>query len=85
MVNLDDFNILTANFGGLNRDWSTGDFDRDGSVSLSDFNMLAANFGLGAGPAGPTPEDWAILAAAVPEPACAVIGLTLCAAILRRH
>jgi autotransporter-associated beta strand protein len=69
-VNLDDFNRLAANFGtGSGALWTQGDFDYDGIVNLNDFNKLAANFGLSA--AGPqvTPEDWAALGAAVPEPA----------------
>ena len=67
-VNLSDFNRLAANFGSTTGDWSQGDFNYDSNVNLSDFNRLAANFGLSA--AGPTvtPEDWARLGAAVPEP-----------------
>jgi hypothetical protein len=68
-VNLNDFNRLAANFGQNNRVWSQGDFNYDGLVNLQDFNALAANFGLTAGPDGPTPDDWAALAAAIPEPA----------------
>ena len=60
--------------GELQRDeqsWSDGDFNYDGNVNLLDFNKLAANFNLSAtGVNGqPTPQDWANLAAAVPEPA----------------
>lgn len=66
-VTLTDFNRLAATFGqaGL---WDNGDFNYDGLVNLQDFNLLAANFGLTASPAGPTPQDWANLGAAVPEP-----------------
>jgi autotransporter-associated beta strand protein len=73
-VNLGDFNALAANFGATGATvWTQGDFNYDGNVNLADFNLLAANFGLSA--AGPTvtPEDWAALGAAVPEPT----GLTL--------
>jgi hypothetical protein len=66
-VNLNDFNRLAANFGGSGKFWFEGDFDYDGLVNLEDFNRLAVNFGLSAGPDGPTPEDWAALASAVPE------------------
>ena len=74
-VDLLDFNALASGFGryGL---WQNGDFNRDGSVNLIDFNLLAANFGLSAmGAGGPTPQDWASLTAAGPEPcgACAAI------------
>jgi hypothetical protein len=49
--------------------WSQGDFTYDGIVNLQDFNRLAANFGLSAGADGVVdPEDWAALAAVVPEP-----------------
>jgi hypothetical protein len=67
-VNLADFNRLASNFG-TGDTWDEGDFNYDGNVNLADFNRLASNFGQSA--AGPTvtPEDWANLAAAVPEPA----------------
>jgi hypothetical protein len=67
-VNLADFNRLAAHFGSTDAFWSEGDFNYDGVVNLQDFNRLAANFGLSA--AGPevTSQDWAALAAVVPEP-----------------
>jgi T5SS/PEP-CTERM-associated repeat protein len=82
-VNLADFNALAANFGQSNRFWRQGDFNYDGTINLQDFNKLAANFGLGA--AGPqlTPQDWARLGAAVPEPS-AVLGLMSSALLVRR-
>jgi hypothetical protein len=88
LVNLADFNRLAANFGGTGKFWFEGDFNYDGNVNLSDFNRLATNFGLSA--AGPhvTPEDWARLGAAVPEPASGVVfGVASALAILRppRH
>ena len=67
-VNLQDFNRLAANFGSTSVNWDLGDFNYDSIVNLQDFNRLAANFGLSASPNGPTPADWASLAAAVPEP-----------------
>ena len=72
-VNLSDFNRLAANFGSTSGVWTQGDFNYDGNVNLQDFNRLAANFGLSA--AGPTvtPDDWARLGAAVPEPAGASV------------
>jgi hypothetical protein len=78
-VNLRDFNKLAGNFGQSGRTWHQGDFNYDGNVNLQDFNRLAANFGLTA--AGPevTPQDWAALAVAVPEPATmAVAAPALC-------
>jgi hypothetical protein len=68
VVNLDDFNRLAANFGSSSAFWTHGDFNYDTLVNLDDFNRLAGNFGLVASPGGPTPADWAALAAAVPEP-----------------
>jgi len=44
-VNLNDFNVLAANFGQSNRDFTQGDFDYSGNVNLNDFNILASNFG----------------------------------------
>jgi len=84
-VNLDDFNVLAANFGQANRTWQQGDFTYDGRVTLDDFNALAANFGLSAGPDGPTPADWSALASAVPE--STTLSVVLAAAFLarRRH
>ena len=84
-VNLQDVNRLASNFGvtgtGL---WTQGDFNYDGNVNLQDFNRLAANFGLSA--AGPevTPENWAALAAAVPEPSATVFA-PMAVPLLRRR
>ena len=72
-VNLADFNTLAANFGQSVDRWSRADFDFNGLVNLADFNLLAANFGLSAGASGPTPDDWAGLGAAVPEPGNATL------------
>jgi hypothetical protein len=44
-VNLDDFNILAANFGQNNRNFAQGDFSYDTLVNLDDFNILAGRFG----------------------------------------
>jgi hypothetical protein len=68
VVNLEDFNRLAANFGQNNRLWTQGDFTYDELVNLADFNRLAGNFGLSASGPDVTPQDWAALAAAVPEP-----------------
>jgi autotransporter-associated beta strand protein len=77
LVNLADFNRIAANFGQPGKFWFDGDFNYDGLVNLQDFNLLASNFGLSAGPDGVVgPQDWANLAAAVPEPAF-VCGLCL--------
>ena len=45
-VNLNDFNVLAANFGQSPRDFTQGDFNYDGIVNLNDFNILAAQFGV---------------------------------------
>jgi hypothetical protein len=44
-VNLDDFNVLAANFGQSGRDFTQADFTYDGVVNLDDFNVLASRFG----------------------------------------
>ena len=51
-VNLNDFNILAANFGQSPRDFTQADFNYDGVVNLNDFNILAARFGAALGPDG---------------------------------
>jgi hypothetical protein len=50
-VNLDDFNILAANFGQSGRDFTQGDFTYNGVVNLDDFNILASRFGQVVAPA----------------------------------
>ncbi len=50
-VNLSDFNILAANFGQSNRNFSQGDFNYDTIVNLIDFNLLASRFGQMVAPA----------------------------------
>jgi hypothetical protein len=85
-VNLQDFNRLAANFGSATAVWSQGDFDYNGSVNLQDFNRLAANFGLSAAGPSVTPDDWARLGAAVPEPASlALVALGAVALVRRRR
>jgi hypothetical protein len=54
-VNLNDFNILAANFGQSPRDFTQGDFDYSGNVNLSDFNILAGRFGTALVPATSAP------------------------------
>ena len=74
-VNLLDFNILAGHFNTSGAIWQTADFNADAVVNLLDFNILAANFNMTAtGIDGqPTPQDWANLAAAVPEPGSALL------------
>ena len=84
-VNLQDFNRLASHFGtGSAATWRDGDFTGDGAVNLQDFNRLASNFGLSAGPSGPTPVDWAVLGAAVPEPE-STAWAALLGGLIRRH
>lgn len=84
VVSLFDFNRLAANFGIGGALWTQGDFTYDGFVNLFDFNRLAANFGLLVGSDGPTPADWAALAAAVPEPGSALSMMMLAMGSLLR-
>ena len=87
-VNLNDFNVLAANFGTTGTaTWQTGDFNFDGNVNLNDFNLLAANFGqVIAGPSVSS-GDWSALASAVPEPAggCAALGVLVALGSRRRR
>jgi hypothetical protein len=52
IVNLQDFNIMAANFGQANRVFSQGNFNYDaaGLVSLQDFNLFAGKFGAALSP-----------------------------------
>lgn len=84
-VNLQDFNILAANFGASGVNWLMADFTGDGLVSLADFNILAGNFGLSASPDGPTPGDWAALGSAVPEPTSSLVPLAASLLMGRRR
>ena len=79
-VNLADFNRLASNFGASGAVWTQGDFNYDGNVNLTDFNRLASNFGLSASGPEVTPQDWARLGAAIPEPVGAsVMGVAMLA------
>ena len=55
-VNLDDFNVLAANFGRSGATFSQGDFNYDGRVNLEDFNILASRFGTALAPPAGAPE-----------------------------
>jgi hypothetical protein len=86
-VDLPDFNRLAAHFNQSGV-WTDGDFNYDGQVNITDFNLLAANFNLSAGPDGVSPQDWANLASAVPEPGALAMmgafGLASCRSRRRR-
>ena len=85
-VNLDDFNVLAGNFGTqTGATWIEADFNNDGRVNLDDFNLLAANFGMTASGPGVTPDDWAALGAAVPEPATGAALLLTAVPLLHRQ
>lgn len=47
VVEINDFNIVAANFGKSGQTFSQGNYDYsvDGLVNITDFNILAANFG----------------------------------------
>jgi len=83
VVNSDDFSLLATHFGATDRQWYHGDYNYDGIVDSLDFALLAGNFGLSvSGPNGQvTPQDWANLAAVVPEPSTSALlltGIALC-------
>ena len=65
-IDLSDYTRLATNFapGGTTLGWADGDFDSDGDIDLSDYNSLASGF---------APGGYA--AAAVPEPAAALLAL----------
>jgi len=44
-VGLDDFLILSTNFGQQNASWIDGDFDGDAHVAFYDFLGMSENFG----------------------------------------
>ena len=60
-VDLQDFGLLKANFGGTGKVWAEGDFNGDTEVDLQDFGLLKANFGTG-GAAVPEPATMSLLA-----------------------
>ncbi|MGD9634693.1 MAG: PEP-CTERM sorting domain-containing protein [Pirellulales bacterium] len=62
-VNIGDFGILQANFGGSGKIWTQGDFNKTGSVNIGDFGILQASFGQSV----PAPGGGSI--SVVPEPA----------------
>ena len=41
----DDFEILSANFGKLDAEWTDGDFNSDGIVDFEDFLLLSKAIG----------------------------------------
>lgn len=60
-VNLTDFSLLAANFGGTGKWWGRADFNFDGAVNLTDFSLLAANFNQpGGSPRAVVPEPGAL-------------------------
>ena len=61
-IDLQDFGLLKANFGGPGG-WSEGDFNGDDTIDLQDFGLLKSNFGAGVTPI-PEPVTMVILAAA---------------------
>lgn len=58
-VDLQDFNILKANFGSGGT-MDTGDANMDGNVDLQDFNILKGQFGQSASAAVPEPATFAL-------------------------
>jgi hypothetical protein len=73
-VTLQDFNILAANFGAVDRFWYQGNFNGDLSVNLQDFNLLAGRFG----------QTNAPLGAAIPEPSSGLLVVIAVSRALRR-
>jgi hypothetical protein len=55
-VNIQDFNILSGNFGKTGVGYSGGDVNGDGVVNIQDFNILSGNFGKSVA-GGLTPSD----------------------------
>ena len=62
-VDLQDFNILKANFGGSDEVFAPGSSNGDGVVDLLDFNDLKGNFGA-SGAVVPEPSSLALATAA---------------------
>jgi hypothetical protein len=55
IVDINDFNLLAANFGQTGRTFSQGDFNYDGVVNLLDLNAIATRFGTTFSPPTTTP------------------------------
>ncbi len=81
-VNLADFGILRANFGGQGS-FVQGDFNQDGTINLADFGLLRANFGSVVSATDLVMVDaWA---ASVPEPAVALLAMPAGLLLRRRR
>ncbi|MCJ7544826.1 MAG: PEP-CTERM sorting domain-containing protein, partial [Phycisphaerae bacterium] len=78
-VDLDDYNLLAANFG-LTGGWAKGDFNGDKKVNFADYQILEVTFGFGTG-GSPAPPP-----VPIPEPATGtLLGLGALAMIRRRR
>jgi hypothetical protein len=81
-VDVNDLTIVLSHFGQTGMSWAQGEFTGDGTVDVNDLTIVLSHFGqtLGLPAAG---------AAAVPEPACAVLlaigAITLLAFAKRRQ
>jgi hypothetical protein len=69
IIDLADVDAVRSNFGGSDKTWLSGDFTGDGMVDIVDVVILAGQLHVPIAGGVPTAEDWAALAAAVPEPA----------------
>ncbi|MFI5380818.1 MAG: dockerin type I domain-containing protein, partial [Tepidisphaerales bacterium] len=45
VVNIQDFGLLSGNFGQATNLWSRGDFNGDSVVNIQDFGLLSKAFG----------------------------------------
>jgi autotransporter-associated beta strand protein len=64
-IDINDFNLLAANFGSAAMRWATGDFNFDGVVNLLDLNAIATNFGVPLSSPLPTMAPLSLAAPAV--------------------
>src|SRR5205814_2110689 len=88
VVDTIDFNSLAAHFGMTGEHWSDGDFNYNGVIDTLDFQFLASNFGQtmpGAAVTAPASASPANVAAAVPEPGAAFLGLALLSVAVGRR
>ena len=75
-VNIIDLGVLSSNYEGAGKDWSSADFNGDGVVNVVDLGVLSSHYGSATAGGGAEP---------IPEPASAVLILAGLLPLWRRR